>query len=168
MILFFVDCEAVGGCPSVGNLTEFGIAVHPTRATFHGVLIPSRPDPKEPAKPLPLVPAIPGILPSVAKKVAMDADAFIVREAKGGRAIMVSDNPAYDWSWVADLFWRTLGYNPFGHSARRISDFYAGLTGDWSNTQKWKQLRITPHDHNPVHDSLGNLEAFDRIMRGER
>jgi len=29
-------------------------------------------------------------------------------------------------------------------------------------------LRITPHDHNPVHDAMGNLEAFDRLLKGER
>ena len=32
----------------------------------------------------------------------------------------------------------------------------------------WTELRITPHDHNPVHDAMGNLEAFERILNGER
>ena len=51
-----------------------------------------------------------------------------------------------------------------GHSARRISDFYAGLVGDFHDSQSWKKWRITPHDHNPVNDSLGNCEAFKRIL----
>lgn len=168
MILFFVDCEGFGGCPATGALTEFGIVAYPSRRTFHGIIIPSEPDPENPAKPRPLVPFTPGALVPRAHDVAKDAESFINSTRGGDRAIMVSDNPAYDFMWVADLFWRTLGYNPFGHSARRLADYYAGLTGSWGNTQKWKHLRITPHDHNPVNDAMGNLEAFERIMRGER
>jgi len=40
--------------------------------------------------------------------------------------------------------------------------------GDVNRQSDWKKLRITDHDHNPVHDALGNLEAFDRMMNGER
>jgi len=29
-------------------------------------------------------------------------------------------------------------------------------------------LRTTPHDHNPVHDAMGNLEAFERLLKEER
>jgi hypothetical protein len=54
--------------------------------------------------------------------------------------------------------------NPFGHSARRISDFWAGLQRDWWLTQTWKKFRQTPHDHNPVNDAMGNVEAFERIL----
>jgi hypothetical protein len=81
---------------------------------------------------------------------------------------MISDNPAFDFQWVNDGFLRHLGRNPCGHSARQISDFYAGLCGDFQETQRWKRLRITPHDHNPVNDAMGNLEAFERMLRGER
>jgi hypothetical protein len=93
--------------------------------------------------------------------------AWITDHTKG-RAIFVSDNPAFDWQWINDAFHTQLGENPFGHSARRISDFYAGLVGDFAQTQKWKALRVTPHDHNPVHDALGNVEAFERLINGER
>jgi hypothetical protein len=55
--------------------------------------------------------------------------------------------------------------NPFGHSGRRISDFWAGLNRDWGNTQGWKRFRRTAHDHNPVHDAMGNAEAFEEILR---
>ena len=159
---FFVDCEGRGGCPSVGQLAEFGVVHYPSRESFHGVLFASTPDPVNPA------------IPRLGERVAEDADvaraldAFVKKHVGGGRAIMVSDNPAYDFMWVADLCWRTLGYNPFGYSARRISDFYAGLVGNWFETQRWKSLRITDHDHNPVHDALGNVEAFERLLAGER
>lgn len=75
---------------------------------------------------------------------------------------------AFDWQWINDGFWKTIGRNPFGHSARRIGDFYAGLVGDFNNASSWKKFRITPHDHNPVHDAMGNLEAFERLLNRER
>jgi len=65
-------------------------------------------------------------------------------------------------------FHHAIGRNPFGHSGRRISDFYDGLVGDFGNSQAWKRLRITPHDHNPVNDAMGNVEAFERLLKGER
>ena len=46
-----------------------------------------------------------------------------------GRCIFVSDNPAYDFQWINYGFHHAIGRNPFGHSGRRISDFYAGLVG---------------------------------------
>lgn len=86
----------------------------------------------------------------------------------GFRPLFVSDNPAYDWQFINYYFHLFLGRNPFGHSARRIGDFYAGLTGDFTNSSSWKKLRVTPHDHNPVNDAMGNLEAFERVLSGER
>jgi hypothetical protein len=80
----------------------------------------------------------------------------------------VSDNPTFDWQWINDSFHRTIGNNPFGYSARRIGDFYAGLIGDFKDVSSWKRLRITKHDHHPVNDSMGNLEAFERLIKGDR
>lgn len=162
MSLFFVDCEAYGNVPALGALTEFGVVHWPTRKSFHGILVKSEPDPANPAAPLPVKDVEPDYT------VWPRCERFLSECAGRDRAVMVSDNPAFDFMWIADGFWRHLGRNPFGHSARRISDFYAGLTGDFHNTQKWKRLRITPHDHNPVHDALGNVEAFDRMLKGER
>jgi hypothetical protein len=80
----------------------------------------------------------------------------------------VSDNPAYDFQWINFYFWRYLGVNPFGHSGRRIGDFYASLTGDFRSTQSRKRLRRTSHDQHPVHDGLGNAEALIRLLKRER
>jgi hypothetical protein len=88
--------------------------------------------------------------------------------ANSGRPTFVSDNPAFDWQWINHGFWEHLGKNPFGHSARRIGDFYAGLVGDWKQQSTWKSLRQTRHDHNPVNDVLGNVEAVERMLKGER
>ena len=72
-----------------------------------------------------------------------------------GRCIFESDNPAFDVQWINDGLHQAIGRNPFGHSGRRISDSCAGLVGDFGNSQGWKRLRVTPHDHNPVNDALG-------------
>lgn len=144
--LIFVDCEGHGAAPAdlhdpVGF--EFGAVHYPSRATFHGI--------------------------GATKKTFEKFEEWLNEvNTKGLRPLFVSDNPAYDWQFINYYFHKFLGHNPFGHSARRISDFYAGLMGDFSNTQKWKKLRITEHDHNPVHDAMGNLEAFERLLNGER
>lgn len=157
--LIFVDCEATGPCPGIGVLTEFGAVDYRTRQTFHGVLHESRPSADNPA------------LSEVTGR-AFDAHAVFAKfeqwldDLGRGRPLFVSDNPAFDWQWINYHFWHELGRNPFGHSARRIGDFYAGLQGDFSQTQGWKQYRVTPHDHNPVHDAMGNVEAFAHIYPG--
>lgn len=146
--LIFVDCEACGKSPSTGKLTEFGAVAYPSRAIFHGVLSGK------------------GLLEE--KEVFEKFERWVLQVTNGLRPIFVSDNPAFDWQWINDGFWRTIGRNPFGWSARRIGDFYAGLVGDFANSSSWKKLRITPHDHNPVNDAMGNLEAFERLLNGER
>ena len=165
MSLVFVDCEAYGNCPATGQLTEFGAVVYPTRATFHGVIVRSRPSAANPAIP---EPDGEPYSTETAAQVFTAFEAWLTQHSKGNRPIFVSDNVAFDWQWINDGFWRHLGRNPFGHSGRRLSDFYAGLRGDFRQTQAWKRLRVTPHDHHPVHDALGNLEAFERLLKGER
>ena len=166
-MLIFVDCEAWGGSPVTGQLTEFGAVSYPAQETFHGVLVKTEPDPDNPARPK-------RVVMNEAQALRQEQIVFIdfydwLKQVCGNeRPVFVSDNVAFDWQWINCGFWRALGENPFGHSGRRISDYYAGLVEDWHNTQKWKRLRVTKHDHNPVHDALGNVEAFRRIQGGER
>ncbi|MEK7126024.1 MAG: exonuclease [Patescibacteria group bacterium] len=160
--LIFVDCEADGKSPGTGKMTEFGAAAYPSKATFHGVLVERKPSEENPKFRISTGKTF------VEKEVFEKFDKWLTEVTKGKKPIFVSDNPAFDWQWINDSFWRTLGKNPFGHSARRIGDFYAGLTGDFTNSSSWKKLRVTPHDHNPVNDAMGNLEAFERLLNGER
>ena len=153
-----VDCEARGPSPVCGVMSEFGAVHFDTRQSFHGVLFEGRPDPYNP------------FVPIVGDRVGTDAEvasAFCgwLSGVVTGRPVFVSDNPAFDWQWIAAMFAVAEIENPFGHSARRIGDFYAGLTRSWQNTQEWKRWRVTTHDHNPVHDALGNAEAFERMLR---
>lgn len=133
--LVFVDVEADGPAPTAGRMTEFG-AVYTPKCWFYG-----GDDDEE-------------VMASFAAWLAANVP---------GRPVFVSDNPAFDWQWINCAFWKAGIANPFGHSARRIGDYYAGLTGKFWNASRWKQHRKTPHDHNPVNDAMGNYEAFQKI-----
>lgn len=156
--LFFVDCEARGKSPVKGTMTEFGVVHYGTRKTFYGRIYEGTPDPENPA--IPLV----GRMIESPATIARELEEWVKDLVGKDRAIFVSDNPAYDFMWIAGMFDAADIENPFGHSGRRISDFYAGMTGRWGNTQEWKKYRKTVHDHNPVNDSMGNVEAFEKIM----
>lgn len=158
MTLIFVDVEATSLSPFSGYMTEFGAVEYETEASFHGVFWEAEPHPDNPAQP-----RITG-KQFDAHKVMSNFDQWLAA-FKTDRLVFVSDNPAYDWQWMSFGFDKTLGRNPFGHSGRRISDFYAGLNNNWRTTQAWKKWRITEHDHMPVRDALGNVQAFKRIVK---
>ena len=150
--LIFVDCEAVGEngegggiCPGIGHLTEFGAVHYPSMESFYG---------------------------DIPKWGLQDTFIFFNEWLKkvcvGTSPIFVSDNPAFDFPWINFHFHHLMNFNPFGWSARRIGDYYAGLCGDFRNASKWKKLRITKHTHHPVDDAMGNAEAFKRMQEGER
>lgn len=140
--LIFVDCEAPFGVgsPAVGDMTEFGAVEFETKQSFHG------------------------------KDCTIETFEEFLKWLKQFESpyVFVSDNPAYDWQWINFYFWKYFGHNPFGFSARRIGDFYSGLVGNFRKSNDWKKLRMTKHDHNPVNDAMGNVEAFERILKGER
>jgi hypothetical protein len=75
-----------------------------------------------------------------------------------GRPVFIADNPAFDWQWINYYFHYFIGKNPFGYSARRIGDLYCGMK--MNTSERWKQLRKTKHDHNPVNDAMGNAEVL--------
>ena len=155
--LIFVDCEASGPCIGKGNLTEFGAVAYPSMETFYGEIGRDSRFPDSNGK-----------FHLTDKEVFVDFDKWLKKICNGYQPVFISDNPAFDWQWINYHFCHFLGYNPFGWSARRIGDYYAGLTGNFRNATKWKKLRITKHTHNPVDDAMGNAEAFKRIQNGER
>lgn len=153
MALIFVDVEGWGPAPGLNDdfKFEWGAVEFRTRRTFH--------------------------CQGATSLNFLEFKEWL-KEFKG-RPIFVSDNPAYDWQFINYYFHRfgeehekgwaqNCSCNPFGHSARRIGDFYAGLRGDFYTSQDWKKLRVTDHDHNPVNDAMGNVEAFQRLLEGER
>ena len=81
----------------------------------------------------------------------------------GTNPVFISDNPAFDWQWINYYFDLTLVKNPFGFSARRIGDIYAGMEKDMKMASRWKKFRKTKHTHNPVDDARGNAEALQHF-----
>lgn len=81
------------------------------------------------------------------------------------KPVFISDNPAFDFQWINYYFhtFTDLG-NPFGHSARRISDIYSGCVRNMGQQSKWKSMRRTRHTHNPIDDAMGNIEALLEIF----
>lgn len=166
-IIVLVDVEARGASPINGTLTEFGaVALNSNMTavqdTFHGKLVEAVPDPSNPA--IPFIPE--GAKRYDGRKIAEKFTLWL--KGFGDRVVFVSDNPAYDYMWMAAFFDSHNMSNPFGHSARRIGDFAAGLTSTWGNTNKWKRLRDTKHTHNPVDDSMGNAEALIKLIAMSR
>jgi len=141
-------------------MTEFGAVEFQSRQTFHGVLWEAEPDAENPAIPRRTGKSFDQVV------VFTQFEQWLTQFSRP--YVFVSDNPAFDFMWICIGFHETLGHNPFGFSARRIGDFYAGLCGDFRSASQWKRLRITTHDHNPVNDAMGNAEAFARILKGER
>jgi hypothetical protein len=172
--LIFVDVESEGGgSVNTGRMTEFG-AVTVAGIAFHGIIKEDHPSSTMTKWRDPIMLGDGGEITESEgplSYVMMKFDRWLEIHKTFFHAdylVFVSDNPAFDWQWINDAFWTTLGRNPFGHSARRIGDFYAGVVKNWNKASEWKRLRVTPHDHNPVHDATGNVEAFLRILGGER
>jgi hypothetical protein len=160
MTLIFVDCEAYGGSPSTGELLEFGAVEFKTGRRFHGVVCERRQkkradDPQPTDGSMREMGGLSQVLASFDVWLALFPNPLV----------FVSDNPAYDWQWINDGFHVHLGRNPFGHSARRIGDFYAGTVKNWRKASDWKRWRKTQHDHHPVHDAQGNVEAFRSVLK---
>jgi len=128
MTLVFVDCEASGPCPGMGELTEFGAVIYKTKKTFYGDM---------------------RMKTTFGRTLTMRYFLDWLQENCESRPVFVSDNPAFDWQWINYWFHHTLGMNPFGWSARRIGDYYAGLKGNFHRSafeemelQREKKLAI--------------------------
>lgn len=82
---------------------------------------------------------------------------------EGSKPIFISDNLAYDWSFINWYLHYYTGYNPFGYSGRRIGDLWCGYKNDFYI--RWKYMRKTKHTHNPVDDAIGNAEALLQMKK---
>jgi hypothetical protein len=155
-----VDVESDGPIPHIYSMVCFGAVVveEPITKTFYGQTNPIS------DKWIPEALAISGFTREQHQKfddpkLVMEKFAqWILANNSNGRPVFVSDNPAYDWQFINYYFQYFLGSNPFGFSARRIGDLYAGMK--MSVFERWKYLRKTKHDHNPVNDAIGNAEAL--------
>jgi DNA polymerase III epsilon subunit-like protein len=159
-----VDVESDGPIPAEFSMVCFGAVVvdEPLDRTFYGRTRPIS------DRFVPEALAVSGFsrqdhLGFDEPKTVMEAFAEWLAKHSKNRPIFVSDNPAFDWQFINYYFHRFLGSNPFGFSARRIGDLYAGLVRDASKASEWKKYRLTAHTHHPVDDAKGNAEALKKF-----
>lgn len=157
-----VDCEASGPCIGMGDLIQFAAVAETGEVFKSSKLKPLSNEYSEGAY--------------NALKITREeheaytgsfaTEALAFKEWLGDeRQCMWSDNPAFDWQWINWLMHTYTGDNPFGYSARRIGDLYAGYKLDLRSQNHWKRFRITKHTHDPLDDARGNMEAFKKIKR---
>ena len=160
-----VDVEADGPCPGLYSMVCFGaVCVEDFSKTFYG-----QTKPLEDAGCIASALKVSGFtreehlaFPCLAHTI--DNFHYWLQLFEADRLYFWSDNPAFDWQFI-NYYFNLLGYpNPFGYSARRIGDLYAGLSGDPNNHSRWKKFRQTKHDHNPVNDAMGNAEVLQKLL----
>ncbi len=169
MSLFVVDVEADGPAPGLYSMVSFGVVHIPDGRRlgeeFYAELAPIN------EHYVPEALAVSGFTRAQheafeSPEHAMANFARWLAQTNGGasRASFVSDNPAFDFAFMNYYLWRYLGTNPFGHSARRIGDFHAGLQRNFYARQDWRKLRRTRHSHNALDDARGNAEALVALI----
>jgi hypothetical protein len=163
MSLFVVDVEADGPYPGGYSMVCFGIAkvMKSKIDTFYSELLQPISD-----EWIPEALAVSGFTRQQMEmqgkfnmNVMPEAIKWVNDHSKG-KPVFISDNNAFDWQFWNYYAHRYGGSNPFGFSCRRIGDLYAGLEHDFFAASKWKKFRKTSHDHNPVNDAIGNVEAI--------
>jgi len=163
MTYIVVDVEADGPCPGIYSMVCFGaVVVKPLlQDTFYGETAPLPDSGWDPAA-LEISGVTRGQHASFQPPdIAMHAFAAWLESVRKGKLTFISDNPAFDWQFINYYFWRFVGANPFGFSARRIGDLYCGMKMHAGKNSEWKKkLRKTAHTHNPVDDAMGNAEAL--------
>lgn len=180
--LFVVDVEATSPTPMTGVMTEFAVVHMSTGAAFYAHLYNFTPHPDIPALPVatlnddgtPQTNPYWEVHPSDTDAVERYSDPRLDRAAVAlelwlgtfapTSPRLVSDNNGFDAMWLNCFTDQQIGKLLFGHSSRRIGDFYAGVSGKWSDHSSWKRLRRTKHTHNPLDDARGNAEALRVIL----
>ncbi len=172
-LLVVVDVESDGPCPPLYSMVSFGAVVVEAALdrTFYGRTAPIS------SSFLHAALNVSGT--TRAQHMTFEPPAEVMARFRtwllglgGERLVLVSDNPAFDAAWINYYFHAFAppdlpieARNPFGHSARRIGDVWAGLSGKFGDHTSWKSLKRTPHTHHPVDDAMGNAEALLEIMR---
>lgn len=162
---FSLDVEADGPCPGLYSMLSFAlVSVADPQIAFYTTLAPisDRFVPEALAACRFTREQSLGFTPAAQAMAAMQA--WLQQQPVGGRPIIWSDNPGFDWQFLNYYCHAYLGANPFGHSARRIGDYAAGLAGNARKTSDWKRWRTVRHTHNALDDARGNAGALQRLL----
>lgn len=162
---FSLDTEADGPCAGLYSMVSFGlVSLNDPSVKFYTTLAPISDR------------FVPGALAACnftreqtlaftpAQKAMDDMLAWLKPLMNGNRPVIWSDNPAFDWQFFNYYCHAYLQHNPFGFSARRIGDYWAGKQGNPRDTTSWKKLRTVKHTHNALDDALGNAGALLKIL----
>jgi len=159
MSLIMVDIEADGPIPGDYSMVTFGaVVVEPSLSkTFYGELRPISDN---------WIPEALGVGGYTREQTEKFNDPFDVmtefrywiNKNSVGRPEFISDNNGFDYMFMHWYFHHFLQEDPFGHTSRNLNDLYKGLMGNMK--KRFKHLRKTKHDHNPVNDAKSNVEAL--------
>lgn len=100
--------------------------------------------------------------------------AWLERVAAGRRPVFVGLNAGFDWMFVADALWGTLGQNPFGHAPLDLKALFMGRDGvaTWARTTREDMLRrypvVEPHTHHALDDARSQAALARRLLRDPR
>jgi DNA polymerase III epsilon subunit-like protein len=175
-----VDTETSGPTPANGSLLSFGACLVDDPAT--GIELLLRPDPAAPWDEA--AARIHGLDRATLERdglhpadAARALDAWLVEVVPAGRRpVFVALNAPFDWMFVADLVWRHLGRNPFGHSALDTKALYLGRHLDtvesWAATSRVRMLErypvALPHTHRALDDAREQAVILREILAGAR
>jgi DNA polymerase III epsilon subunit-like protein len=167
-----VDIEASGPNPSQYSMLSLGAcSVEDPSATFYAELQPTS------SLAVPEAMAVHGLsldrLQSTGTPpgLAMASFETWVRDQSPSdrRPVFVAYNAVFDWMFVCDYFHRTLGRNPFGHTALDIRAVYFGRSA-----QPWQDIRFADLaekflasralTHNALEDAQMQARLFLKIM----
>jgi DNA polymerase III epsilon subunit-like protein len=100
--------------------------------------------------------------------------AWVDHVAHGRRSVFVGLNAGFDWMFVADALWRTVGRNPFGIAPLDLKALYMGRDGvaTWSRTTR-RDITARypvdePHTHNALDDARHQAVLARRLLRDPR
>jgi DNA polymerase III epsilon subunit-like protein len=100
--------------------------------------------------------------------------AWLERVSDGRRCVFVGLNAGFDWMFVADALWRTVGRNPFGIAPLDLKALYMGRddVGSWARTTRGDMTRrypvSEPHTHNALDDARAQAALARRLLRDPR
>jgi ribonuclease T len=100
--------------------------------------------------------------------------AWVERVSADARPVFVGLNAGFDWMFVADALWRTVGRNPFGIAPLDLKSLYMGRegVGAWARTTRADMTRRypveRPHTHNALDDARSQAELARHLLRDPR
>ncbi len=175
--LVSVDVETSGPSPSVASLLAVGACL--VDDPSEGIYLELRPDPDRGWDDA--AAAVHGLdrerleREGLAPKEAMSRlVAWLETVSTGARPVFVGLNAGFDWMFVADALWRTLGRNPFGIAPLDLKSLYMGRdgVGSWARTSRVEMTRRypveRPHTHHALDDARSQAELARHLLRDPR